>query len=62
MGMSAVLKKNVNRTDILCSVPCLNITEVIVGSRRKLQTELKAEQTIHMLHEVKQSANLLCDL
>lgn len=51
-----------NRTNILCSVPCINVTEVVVRSRRELQTELEAEQTIHMLHEVEQGTNLLCDL
>lgn len=62
MGMSVNSENEVNWTYILCSVPCLNVSEEVVRSRGELQTELEAKQTIHMLHKVEQGTDLLCNL
>ena len=46
----------------LRGIPRLNVTKVLLRSRRELELELKSKQPIDMLHEVKDSSNLFFDL
>ena len=45
-----------------CFVPGGDLAEVVIWSCGQLELELKAEETVDVLHEIEKRVNLLLDL
>lgn len=52
----------INVTYSFCSIPSLDRAEVVLWSRGKFKAELKAEEPVGVLHEIKQRVNFYLDL
>lgn len=58
-----LIRKNKYRDEYLfCSIPSLDIAQVVIRTSRKLKAEVKAEQPIYVLHEIEQPADLIFNL
>lgn len=53
-------KKNI--THIFSGIPCIEGTEIIIGTRGQFKMEFESKQTVDVFHKVKQGAELFFKL